>query len=726
MACNQMSDCNPFFKEKGSVRFSALYLKKKRNLLVFTSVDMIVMTSMVELESLFGHLFDELSNGENQVVSKSSAVTTADASDKCQQQQDSTSSTSTLATTITADGNFDFQNRRDLPRNTPLDRVEVLGSKLLLPDYDGGAYYTLMLTLSTFIGISGGFLCLGMVLNAFIRTADPRKVRIVERPRAENKRPIVTVAKHRTVTLLPTFVVRSSGELSASVEKEFARDASVGDGGDQGFDSAAGQGNVEPSVPVTEPVEADDRDVFQLFLPFPLLLLPLTASTFWRRADDRLIRDWSLLMTIGFCLLRLMTEAITVATVATTVAIPADVSKDKSAPHPSVFGSSSSSEKTDRTLSLFTGRSCSGFDAGSIRAEEAVGAGSEEIYVLEWTVTKGFEINDGRLCANMIDHFTPPAFFKTVRDSLVRMRAEYNILEKRKWRTLVEEKNTLLEAKDKEIEDLKSQLLRAREESAEDRNTLLEQECDSLKRKVTGLESAIVEKDHKLSKLGASSSFLEVSENQSLVDQLEFHFHGPPIDWRGEIDADFTRCCMRFQESFHPHLLNVIAGRRWLLTHGMKFFVVKCLNSNDLIFLSAVVDFNSAIHESSDLNFSFFKELSLKKDSQYLGYYALSVEMTPWLDLRFFYYSLFVTIMTDASTLMQSAKMVPDPHKQGKSLFSLLFLPLSVKITTIRDSAGCGSENVILGLESEGKIDASSGDGLMFSQLDNEARDAVL
>ncbi|GJV05512.1 hypothetical protein Tco_1343168 [Tanacetum coccineum] len=67
------------------------------------------------------------SNGENQVVSKSFAVTTADAFDKRQQQQDSTSSTSTLATTISADGNFDFQNRRDLPINTPLDRVEVLG-----------------------------------------------------------------------------------------------------------------------------------------------------------------------------------------------------------------------------------------------------------------------------------------------------------------------------------------------------------------------------------------------------------------------------------------------------------------------------------------------------------------------------------------------------------------------------------------------------------------------
>ncbi|GKD75506.1 hypothetical protein Tco_1333788, partial [Tanacetum coccineum] len=140
-----------------------------------------------------------------------------------------------------------------------------------------------------------------------------------------------------------------------------------------------------------------------------------------------------------------MTEAVTVAT---TVAIPADISKDKSAPHTSVFGSSSSSKKTDRTLSLFIGRSGSGFDAGSIRAEEVIGASSEEIYVPKWTVTKGFEMNDGRLCANMIDHFTPPAFFKTVRNlSLsfeVRMRAEYNILEKRKWRSLAKEKNILL------------------------------------------------------------------------------------------------------------------------------------------------------------------------------------------------------------------------------------------------------------------------------------------
>nr|GEU72842.1 hypothetical protein [Tanacetum cinerariifolium] len=72
------------------------------------SAEMISMTSMIELEILFGPSFDEYFNGENQVVPKPFAVTTADTSNKRQQQPDSTSSTSTLATTVSADRNFDL------------------------------------------------------------------------------------------------------------------------------------------------------------------------------------------------------------------------------------------------------------------------------------------------------------------------------------------------------------------------------------------------------------------------------------------------------------------------------------------------------------------------------------------------------------------------------------------------------------------------------------------
>ncbi|GJW49297.1 hypothetical protein Tco_0090648 [Tanacetum coccineum] len=274
----------------------------------------------------------------------------------------------------------------------------------------------------------------GMDLNAFIRTADPRKVRIVERPRAENERPIVTVAKHRTVTLLPTSVVRSSGELSASVEREFAGDASVGDvairekerkvmivkgclslphppkriRADYGINwcSVTG-GNIPLRFLTASPLEEGGDRTDSVTGPSLRTIGPsarfvvLSDSSHHSGAKSADPEVDSLVRSAA----PVMTEAITVATVATTVAIPADVSKDKSAPHPSVFGSSSSSEKTDRTLSLFTGRSGSGFDAGSIRAEEAVGAGSEEIYVPEWRVTKVLD-DDGHLCANMIDHFT--------------------------------------------------------------------------------------------------------------------------------------------------------------------------------------------------------------------------------------------------------------------------------------------------------------------------------
>nr|GEV84562.1 hypothetical protein [Tanacetum cinerariifolium] len=100
------------------------------------STDTIVMTSMIDLESLFDPSFDEYFDGENQVVLKPSAVTTADTSDKRQQQPDSTSSTSSLATTISADGNFDLlvKEHKDRYIPNPTYRLLPYGLQQYLPD----------------------------------------------------------------------------------------------------------------------------------------------------------------------------------------------------------------------------------------------------------------------------------------------------------------------------------------------------------------------------------------------------------------------------------------------------------------------------------------------------------------------------------------------------------------------------------------------------------------
>ncbi|GJU02718.1 hypothetical protein Tco_1113056 [Tanacetum coccineum] len=490
-----------------------------------------------------------------------------------------------------------------------------------------------------------------MDLNAFIRTADPRKVRIVERPRTENERPIAVVPitddivaeadVSRPKRSKKKRVIRGSeGTPAASHPPKRLR-------ADYGRISGSTAGGKSPGV-LNKLLQDSRLSVEQGVTALPtlpfitsiMLLLHFSGATNSAGPEgDSFVRS----------IVPVTTEATTVTTIATTVAIPADVGKDKSVSHPSVFGASSSSEKTDRTLSLFTGRSGSGFAAGSIRAEEVTDAGLEEIYVPEWTVTKGFEFNDGRSCANMIDHFTPPAFFKTVRgmeheqlfvefnvsaarnlslSSEVRMRAEYNILEKRKWRSLAEEKDSLLGAKDKEIEELRSQLLKAKEESVV----------------VHELETSFARLREQLDLYEGNMKQLEEFQD-NLMRPLETRL--------AEFDVDFTRCCMRFQESFHPHLLNAIAGRRWLLTHGIKLLMAKCLNSIEYMealgngFSRAIekgmqeglaagikhgqagrcltdleayipsveVDFNSAVCDLCSLNFPLLQELLNKKDA---------------------------------------------------------------------------------------------------------------
>ncbi|GJW18444.1 hypothetical protein Tco_0025880 [Tanacetum coccineum] len=317
--------------------------------------------------------------------------------------------------------------------------------------------------------------------NAFIRTADPRK--------------------HRTVTPLPTSVVRPSGDLSESVEREFGGDVSGSAGRGQEGASVGGYSDAEPIVPVTAGVAAE-TGLSRAKRPKKKRVVHESGDTLASSHPPKRLRaDYgntsgsvigvspleeggghtdsataSALCTVGpserFVVLSdsshyssakstnaevdslirsaasVMTAATTVTTfvsaAATTTVALTDVNKDKNVPTPSIFG--------DVDTSL------------------------QEVYIPEWTVTKGFELNDGRSCANMIDHFTPPAFFKTVRgmkheqlfvefnvsvarnlslSSEVRMCAEYNILEKRKWRSLTEERNDLLQVKDKEIKGLK-------------------------------------------------------------------------------------------------------------------------------------------------------------------------------------------------------------------------------------------------------------------------------
>nr|GEU55688.1 hypothetical protein [Tanacetum cinerariifolium] len=74
-------------------------------------------------------------NGENQVVSKSFAVTAAHASNKCQ-QLNSTPSTSTLASTVTSDGNFDLLDEAPRAQEILMDHLSNYASDVISEVFD--------------------------------------------------------------------------------------------------------------------------------------------------------------------------------------------------------------------------------------------------------------------------------------------------------------------------------------------------------------------------------------------------------------------------------------------------------------------------------------------------------------------------------------------------------------------------------------------------------------
>ncbi|GJZ61009.1 hypothetical protein Tco_0617146 [Tanacetum coccineum] len=251
-------------------------------------------------------------------------------------------------------------------------------------------------------------------LNAFICTADPRKVRIVERARAENERPIVTVAKHRTVTLLPTSVVRPSEELvllrcvmisepimpitdnvklntgpkrtkkkreglpagvigtpaASQTPKELKKLIS---GTTEGIPALPTLPFITSSVTASPLEEGEDHtdSVTGPSLPTVgpsarfVVLSDSSHHSGAKSADpevDSLVRSVAPVMTTA------TTVTAFISSVAATAPTAIDAGKNKDVPAPSVFACSISSDRTGRTLSLFTGRSSQSIGAGALRA----------------------------------------------------------------------------------------------------------------------------------------------------------------------------------------------------------------------------------------------------------------------------------------------------------------------------------------------------------------------
>ncbi|GKD33363.1 hypothetical protein Tco_1248872 [Tanacetum coccineum] len=321
---------------------------------------------------------------------------------------------------------------------------------------------------------------------------------------------------------------------------------------------------------------------------------------------------------------------------------------------PSLLGAGSSSTSgTDPTPGSFFDVSGSKFLVGGIRTIVEPDFDLQKVYVSQWSINNGSRLYDGRVCREMLDEFYPLKFFASIRgikhDQLfiefnvgaarqislsteVRMHAEYNIKEKRRLRSIVDEKTELLKVKDGEIENFKAQLLLKEAEAAEairlraevskfeaiekslqdevrilkDHNTTLEKEKSELDVKVADLAALVKVREQEAADLDTMVTSAK-SWNGDLIDQVhrletssvglqekvtvyedymsqleKFQDERMEVMYEKfkKLNANFSKMALHLEENFYPHLLTTIAGRRWLLTYGMKLAIVKCLNSS--------------------------------------------------------------------------------------------------------------------------------------------------
>ncbi|GJU76347.1 hypothetical protein Tco_1273417 [Tanacetum coccineum] len=214
--------------------------------------------------------------------------------------------------------------------------------------------------------------------------------------------------------------------------------------------------------------------------------------------------------------------------------------------------------------------------------------------------------------------------------SEVRSRTEHELELKEKLRAKYAARGKLLEERDLEILELKSKLAEKETEAAEairlrDQVSSLSGEKSALTAEVSALKVTIAQKDHDISLLDSHATSLAsglenakvacteagdkiislTSERDRLISEvcpyLLFRFFSACRLSRfqekmevqqeeqaqelynrvAELKAHVMHVSGRLEGEFYPTYLTTLAGRRWLLAHGVQLTLLKCLKSSE-------------------------------------------------------------------------------------------------------------------------------------------------
>nr|GEW72922.1 hypothetical protein [Tanacetum cinerariifolium] len=425
-------------------------------------------------------------------------------------------------------------------------------------EFNAEHYATLVAYPALFHKYPEPFLCLiGMShLLSFIRNADLTKVRIGEREHDEDEPKLLETTIGRVVSLLLVAPDRSSGELEASVDKLFneggkavvedvapaelqrkkKQKTKVVDAGKPSHPAKKIKGGrvmptfsfVSSSVSTTPKYEGGDHAELLAGANLHTLKAP---QRFVISSDSSDHSGANIVEAEVDSIVRTFVPIMTSATAATPTADPAATVNERLIGS-SVFGGDFASAGGSHPISGgFSDCTGSDFLVGGIRTVVDPDSNLQRVYVPQWNVTNGFCMDDGGVSCEMVDEFAPLIFLRP--------------FEKRRLKSMLEEKDVLLKSRCDEIESLKAQLIVKEAEAAEavrlcdeaqtlkehninlekektqtlkEHNINLEKEKSELEVKVTDLAASVKVMKQEVADLDAVVTSVKL-QNDSIADQ---------------------------------------------------------------------------------------------------------------------------------------------------------------------------------------------------------------
>nr|GEX09199.1 transposase (putative), gypsy type [Tanacetum cinerariifolium] len=415
-----------------------------------------------------------------------------------------------------------------------------------------------------------------MDLFNLIRAPNPTKVKTRSRPRALHELPLLALTAPRVIEMDEPAAATDSSGVPSAIERsplDFAYKAEA-----SARETAAPEMPPPEEVPITTALGADQAAETVVAEPSAVREsrkrghegIDANAPPKSLRMDhaDRpsgSSRGGKSLAAMQLCL---------AFNVFMSEGVPADVSD----PDLLAFADAPSPHPTD--VAQFSQGIAVAEDPGSKNASSPTEVGSpESVYRPEWGVTNGSLLDTPEACQDLVDHAAPPGYFTELRHMHnEEFLWQYNVNLARQ----VARRDKRIQARELEIKNLEALLETEAEtkRAAKGKNAELMRELEDVRAQFSDLK---VSNEHLSQRVAALQEQVSGEEKLKAAFEEFKRYEDDRVEQRcAELDARLDALSIDFDEELYPHMLTAIAGRRWVIGHGLHLAMMKCAESLEM------------------------------------------------------------------------------------------------------------------------------------------------